>query len=84
MRLQPEVRAAGVFGSVAYVQRINTLGGRIPGNFYSIPKFQSVSNYALAIPFQVRLVTLHSSTRMPGSWWQSCSLSRNAATRVPM
>jgi hypothetical protein len=43
-----------VFGSVAYVQRINTLGGRIPGNFYSIPKFQSTNNYALAIPFQAR------------------------------
>ena len=46
--------AAGVFGSVAYIQRINTLGGRIPGNFYSIPAFQTQKNYALAIPFQVR------------------------------
>lgn len=39
---------------MAYIQRINTLGGRIPGNFYSIPAFQTIKNYALAIPFQVR------------------------------
>ena len=52
---------------MAYVQRINTLGGRIPGNFYSIPKFQSVSNYALAIPFQVLSVTLPSKHIVDGT-----------------
>ncbi|KAK9835999.1 hypothetical protein WJX81_005101 [Elliptochloris bilobata] len=50
--------ASGVFGSVAYIQRINTLGGRIPGNFYSIPAFQTIKNYALAIPFQADYVFL--------------------------
>ena len=52
-RLLNLMLSAGVFGTVAYIQRINTLGGRIPGNFYSIPAFQTIKNYALAIPFQV-------------------------------
>lgn len=68
---------AGVFGSVAYVQRINTLGGRIPGNFYSIPRFQSVNNYALAIPFQAR--SARAANRPPNPthhWHEQTALGR--------
>eukprot|EP00884_Botryococcus_braunii_P020771 jgi/Botrbrau1/7378/Bobra.0316s0022.1 len=44
----------GVWQNVNFIQRVTTLGGVVPSVAFTLPAFQGVPNFELAIPYQVR------------------------------
>jgi len=47
--------AAGVLASCTHIQRLNVLGGNKPPNLSSLPAWDDVPNFYLAIPYQASL-----------------------------
>jgi hypothetical protein len=59
-QLMGELVLAGVWQNVNYIQRVNTLGGVVPSVAFTLPAFEGINNFDLAIPYQVqRMLNLY-------------------------
>ena len=49
---------AGTLAKVTFVQRLNTLGGQIAPGQFTLPAFNGIPNFQLAIPYQADYIFL--------------------------